>query len=128
MSDVCRRDEGVSVWSGNIRLPPSQEFSKNCAALLDHALEFGFVSTFQQLIESLDPLGETHALRVSGIVTEKKKKSCDPTNNAPPFQLSFSTKSTTPVFSEHNLAQILLTCKVWHMSFFHFCIPPLSVG
>ncbi len=74
MLEIChtyQRDKGVClvglvIWS-LISVPPPpapQEFSKNCAALWDHALEFGFVSTFQQLIESLDPLGETHALRV----------------------------------------------------------------
>ncbi len=44
--------------------PAVQEFTKNVGKLWEHMLEFGFWSTMQQLIESLDPLGEKHALRV----------------------------------------------------------------
>lgn len=44
--------------------PAVQEFSKNLYALYEHSLEHGFMSAFQRLIDSLDPLGEKNALRV----------------------------------------------------------------
>ncbi len=50
-----------------IKSPAFREFWKNLGALWQHAREFGFMSTFQQLIESLDPLGEKNALKVNGV-------------------------------------------------------------
>ena len=50
-----------------INSPAFQEFQKNLKSLWTHLLEHGFSSTFQQLIESLDPLGEKHALKVLGL-------------------------------------------------------------
>ncbi len=47
-----------------IQSPAFQEFQGTVKHLWSHFLEFGFSSTFQQLIESLDPLGEAHALKV----------------------------------------------------------------
>ena len=47
-----------------LKSPAVQEFTKNLYALYEHALEHGFWSTLQQLIDSLDPLGEKNALRV----------------------------------------------------------------
>ena len=44
--------------------PAFQEFSQNLKNLMNHMWEFGFWSTFQQLIDSLDPLGEKYALKV----------------------------------------------------------------
>ncbi len=48
-----------------LKSPAVQEFSNNIKSLFNHGLEHGFWSTFQQLVESLDPLGEKNALRVS---------------------------------------------------------------
>ena len=50
-----------------INSPAFQEFQNNLKSLWTHLLEHGFSSTFQQLIESLDPLGEKHALKVLGL-------------------------------------------------------------
>lgn len=47
-----------------LKSPAVQEFARNLNNLWHHALAHGFWSTMQQLIESLDPLGEKHALRV----------------------------------------------------------------
>ena len=59
---ICHRFRDAA---GNfLKSPAVQEFSKNLYALYEHALEHGFWSTFQQLIDSLDPLGEKTALRV----------------------------------------------------------------
>ena len=44
---------------------PSTEFSKNVGALYEHCLKHGFSSAWGQLIDSLDPLGERNALKVS---------------------------------------------------------------
>ena len=41
------------------------EFSKNVGALYEHCLKHGFSSAWGQLIDSLDPLGERNALKVS---------------------------------------------------------------
>ena len=43
----------------------STEFSKNVGALYEHCLKHGFSSAWGQLIDSLDPLGERNALKVS---------------------------------------------------------------
>lgn len=55
--------------------PAVQEFRKNLYGLYEHALEHGFWLTLQQLIDSLDPLGEKNALRVlelkSGVSQEE---------------------------------------------------------
>ena len=47
-----------------INSPAFQEFQQNLNSLWKHLLEHGFTSTFEQLVESLDPLGEKHALKV----------------------------------------------------------------
>lgn len=47
-----------------IKSPAFQEFQQTLKHLGLHLMEHGFASTFQQLIESLDPLGEKHALKV----------------------------------------------------------------
>jgi len=47
-----------------INSPAFQEFQQNLHSLWTHLLEHGFSATFQELIESLDPLGEKHALKV----------------------------------------------------------------
>jgi len=47
-----------------IKSPAFQEFTQTLKNLWLHLLEHGFGSTFQQLIESLDPLGEKHALKI----------------------------------------------------------------
>ena len=47
-----------------INSPAFQEFQQNLHSLWKHLLEHGFTSTFEQLVESLDPLGEKHALKV----------------------------------------------------------------
>ena len=67
----CPNDSTTLIYhrfrdaAGNfLKSPAVQEFSKNLYALYEHALEHGFWSTFQQLIDSLDPLGEKTALRV----------------------------------------------------------------
>ena len=41
------------------------EFSKNVGTLYEHCLKHGFSSAWGQLIDSLDPLGERNALKVS---------------------------------------------------------------
>ena len=67
MRIVTKEDGEIPVRDaiGNfLKSPAFQEFSKNCASLWDHAWQHGFWSTFQQLIESLDPLGEKNALKV----------------------------------------------------------------
>ena len=43
---------------------PKQEFKRNLGELWEHGREHGFWSTLQNLIESLDPLGEKNALKV----------------------------------------------------------------
>ena len=50
-----------------INSPAFQEFQNNLKFLIRHLFEHGFWSTFEQLIESLDPLGEKHALKVLGL-------------------------------------------------------------
>jgi hypothetical protein len=55
-----------------LKSPAVQEFSKNLYVLYQHALEHGFWSTLQQLVDSLDPLGEKNALRVGGFYFLKK--------------------------------------------------------
>uniref|UniRef100_A0A0K2V1Q9 DnaJ homolog subfamily C member 22 n=2 Tax=Lepeophtheirus salmonis TaxID=72036 RepID=A0A0K2V1Q9_LEPSM len=47
-----------------LKSPAVQEFSKNLRKLFQHMLEFGFFSTAQQLMDSLDPLGEKNSLKV----------------------------------------------------------------
>ncbi len=67
MSIVTADGDEIKVRDavGNfINSPAFLQFRKNCLRLWEHALEFGFMSTFQQLIESLDPLGEQNALKV----------------------------------------------------------------
>ena len=46
-----------------IKSPAFQEFTETLKHLWKHLLDHGFTSTFQQLIESLNPLGEKHALK-----------------------------------------------------------------
>ena len=48
-----------------IKSPAFQEFSKNVGKLYEHLWKHGFWSTWGQLIDSLDPLGEKNALKVS---------------------------------------------------------------
>lgn len=57
-----------------LKSPAVQEFSKNIQSLFNHGLEHGFWSTFQQLVESLDPLGEKNALRVSTCIALRRLK------------------------------------------------------
>ncbi|TRY61895.1 hypothetical protein TCAL_01486 [Tigriopus californicus] len=47
-----------------LKSPAVQEFWRNLGALWNHAWAHGFISTFQQLIDSLDPLGEKNALKM----------------------------------------------------------------
>ena len=47
-----------------LKSPAFQEFTDNFKKLWGHCWRFGFWSTFHQLIESLDPLGERNALKV----------------------------------------------------------------
>ena len=47
-----------------IKSPAFQEFSNNAGKLYKHCWEYGFRSTWEQFIDSLDPLGERNALKV----------------------------------------------------------------
>jgi DnaJ family protein C protein 22 len=47
-----------------LKSPAVHQFKDNLGHLWKHMWEHGFWSTMSQLIESLDPLGEKHALRV----------------------------------------------------------------
>jgi len=47
-----------------VKSPAFQSFASNVADLWRHALDEGFYSAWEKLIISLDPLGETHALKV----------------------------------------------------------------
>ena len=47
-----------------LKSPAVQEFSRNIKLLWKHCLEHGFYSTINQVIDSLDPLGEKNALKV----------------------------------------------------------------
>ena len=57
LSRVC------GVWAF-INSPTFQEFQQNLHSFWKHLLEHGFTSTFETLVESLDSLGEKHALKV----------------------------------------------------------------
>lgn len=50
-----------------VKSPAFQEFQQTLDDLLKHMWEHGFWSTVQQLVESLDPLGEKHALKELGL-------------------------------------------------------------
>jgi len=47
-----------------VKSPAVQEFRRNLGELWDHGRQHGFWSTLQNLIDSLDPLGEKNALKV----------------------------------------------------------------
>jgi DnaJ family protein C protein 22 len=47
-----------------VKSPAFQDFKANVGQLWDHGWEHGFWSTFQSLIDSLDPTGEKNALKV----------------------------------------------------------------
>lgn len=48
-----------------LKSPAVQEFSRNLGLLWEHCWEHGFYSTLNQVIDSLDPLGEKNSLKVS---------------------------------------------------------------
>ena len=52
-----------------------QEFKRNLGELWEHGLKHGFWSTLQNLVESLDPLGEKNALKVSSDAKEQTRSS-----------------------------------------------------
>ena len=67
MRIVTRDGDEIPVREavGNfLKSPAFTQFRSNVAELWGHAWEHGFFSTLQQLIDSLDPLGEKNALRV----------------------------------------------------------------
>jgi len=50
-----------------IKSPLAQEFGRNVRSHWQHMLEHGFFSTWEKLVDSLDPFGEKNSLKVLGL-------------------------------------------------------------
>ena len=72
------------------------EFSKNVGTLYEHCLKHGFSSAWGQLIDSLDPLGERNALKVSDTYQWANK-------------LHYSERNTYPKVMEMNMITQCIT-------------------
>ena len=60
--------------AGNfINSPAFKQFRANVADLFAHMRDEGFLSAWEKLIMSLDPLGETHALKVFAHCSKRRK-------------------------------------------------------